>query len=349
MPASEVQFPPMWVVLVRLSALGDIVHTWPLAVSLKKAAPSLRVAWVVEERLAALVTGHPAVDAAITVNTKRWRRRPWSGRTLREIRAVRRQLAKLGPDLCLDPQGVAKSAFMTFLSGAPRRVGLARPWRREALAGLAYTETLQVTTKRPHVVRTNLEFLRCVQATPPDEPPAPDGRWLLTSLPTPPHAAPTSGSYAMIFPTAGNPSKGIPASILAEVAKELVSRGLQVLIGWGPGEESLARDVSRRAGHGTKVAPPTTLTDLARLTAGARLAVGGDTGPIHLAASLGTPTVGVFTATDPTRNRPLGAAVEVVSTVPEAPRRVSGSAWIRRGAPPTSAEILAAVTRLDVI
>ncbi|NOZ79136.1 MAG: lipopolysaccharide heptosyltransferase I [Acidobacteria bacterium] len=339
----------MWVVLVRLSALGDIVHTWPLAVSLKNAMPSLRLAWVVEERLAPLVDGHPAVDATITVNTRRWRRRPWSPRTLREIRAIRQRLATLGPELCIDPQGVAKSAFMTFLSGASRRVGLARPWRREALAGLAYSEKIRVTATSSHVICTNLEFLKCLQVAPPDEPPAPDGRWLLSSSHEAAHAVPAPGTYALIFPTAGNPAKGIPASILAEVAKELVGRGLQVLIGWGPGEKDLAGDVAGRVGPGARIAPPTTLKDLARLAAGARLVIGGDTGPIHLAASLKTPTVGVFTATDPQRNRPLGAAVEIVSTVPGDAQSTNGSAWVGRGAPPTSAEILAAVRRLKVV
>ncbi len=339
----------MWVALVRLSALGDIVHTWPLALSLKEARPSLRLAWIVEARLAPLVSHHPAVDTTIAVNTKKWRHRLWSPRTLREIRDVRRGLLDLGAQLCIDPQGVAKSAFMTLMSHAPRRAGLARPWRRETLAGLAYTEVLQVTANHPHVIRTNLEFLRCVGAGPPPEPPAPDGRWLLSTSQAAPPSLPPPGSYAVIFPTAGHPSKAIPPEILAQVAAAIVKRGLPVLAGWGPGERELASQVAGRAGPGVKVAPPTTIMDLVRMVDGAKLVIGGDTGPVHLAASLGTPTVSVFIATDPRRNRPLGDAVEVVATVPDSGGAPSGSASVRPGPPPDIADVLAAVRKLNVL
>ncbi len=338
----------MRVIVIRLSALGDIVHTWPLATSLKQAQPSLRLAWAVEEPLAPLVQGHPAVDEVITVATKRWRRRPWSSRTLHEIRRARHKFADFAAELCIDPQGLAKSAFMTLLSGAKRRVGLRRHWRRELLAGLAYTETLSVTEPNPHVIRTNLEFLRCVGAEPPNELPAPDGRWLLSAPPVVAAASPLAEPYALVFPAAGHPSKAIPPAVLAEVATELAQRGLRVLAGWGPGEQVLAQQVADRAGPGVTIAPRTTIVGLAQLAAGARLTIGGDTGPVHLAASLGTPAVSVFVATDPRRNRPIGDRVEVVSTVPKHHGGRAGSAWVGPGPSPRARDILAAVGRLNI-
>ena len=132
----------MRVVLVRLSSLGDIVHTWPLAVAMRAARPEMHLTWVVEEPFRPLVEGHPAVDRVLTVTTRRWRRRPLAGRTRAEIAVLRGRFSELAPDLAIDSQGVLKSALITRCTGARKRIGLRRPWRREVLAGLAYTDTL---------------------------------------------------------------------------------------------------------------------------------------------------------------------------------------------------------------
>ena len=125
----------MRIVLIRLSALGDIVHTWPLAVAIRAARPRAHLTWIVEEPLAPLVEGHPAVDAVLTVATGRWRKRPFSSRTRAEIAAFKSRVHELQPDLSIDAQGTLKSGLITRWCKAPRRVGLARPWRREAVAG----------------------------------------------------------------------------------------------------------------------------------------------------------------------------------------------------------------------
>lgn len=336
----------MQVALVRLSALGDVIHTWPLATALKEADPSIRLSWVVEESFAPVVAGHPAVDETITVATRRWRRQLFSGRTRRETATLRRRFRELQPDLCLDTQGVAKSALATYWSGATRRVGLARPWRREALAGLAYTHTLRVSAERPHVVRTNLEFVRTVGGVPPHEPPPPDGSWLLAAHRDAASPVTLAEPYAVILPGAGNAVKMIATSTLATLSRGLVQRGLRVVAAWGPGEKQRAEQVVQSAGEGALIAPPTDLIALAVLLSRARIVVGADTGPVHLSASLHVPTVSVFTATNPARNRPLGKNVAVVSTVSRWPATVSGSARTGVGRGATAEEILAAVDGL---
>jgi heptosyltransferase-1 len=111
----------MRVTLIRLSALGDIVHTWPLACALATTEPRLHLSWVVEEPLRILVEGHPAVDSTFTTHTGRWRRRPLAATTRSEIASFKSRLRELQPDLAIDPQGTSKSAMVVRWTGAERR------------------------------------------------------------------------------------------------------------------------------------------------------------------------------------------------------------------------------------
>ncbi len=138
----------MRVVLVRLSALGDIVHTWPLAVALREADPRLHISWVVEEPFQPLVEGHPAVDAVFVTRTRAWRRRPLSASTRAETEILKTQFHELQPELTIDAQGLLKSAVVTRWTGARRRVGLARPWRRERLAGFSFMQYVDAIIHR---------------------------------------------------------------------------------------------------------------------------------------------------------------------------------------------------------
>ncbi|HHQ48354.1 MAG TPA: lipopolysaccharide heptosyltransferase I [Acidobacteria bacterium] len=335
----------MRLLLIRLSALGDVVHTWPLAVALKALDPAPELTWVVEEPLLPLVEGHPAVDRAIPTATRRWRQRLTGRSTRRELSRLGRALRSPRRDLCLDPQGTMKSAAVCRLSRAEHRVGLARPWRRETLAGLAYTAVVRPAAASPHVVATNLELLRAAGGHPPETPTAPDGRWLLGRAANPLGRA-ASTSYAVLLPGTGQPSKIVPAEVLAETARTLAERGLEPVVAWGPGEKERADRVAELAGDGTRVAPPTGLLELAAMLGEAALVVGGDTGPVHLAASLGTPTVGVFMATNPLRNGPLGARVAVVSTARPPSSQATGSARAEPGPPPPAPKILQTIDRL---
>ncbi len=336
----------MRVLLVRLSALGDIVHTWPLAAALRKTDPAIELTWVVEEPLAPLVQGHPAVDRVVLTATRRWRRRPADRSTGREVSTLRRQLRDPRHHVCLEPQGTMKSAAICRISRAGRRVGLDRPWRRELLAGLAYTETIRPNARSPHVVATNLELLRAVGGRPPEEPPPPDGRWLLGKVPSPLEGRRDLSAYAVLLPGTGHPSKIVPAETLAETARGVAEEGLRPVVAWGPGERSRAEQVVALAANRAILAPPTNLLELASLLGGASLVVGGDTGPVHLAASLGTPTVAVFMATNPLRNGPLGLRTAVVSTARGVGDHATGSARVTPGHPPSSAEILRAIEHL---
>jgi heptosyltransferase-1 len=335
------------IVLVRLSALGDIVHTWPLADALAAIEPRPHLSWVVEEPLRLLVDGHPAIDAVLTTRTGFWRRHPWAAATRSEIAALKTKLRELQPDLVLDPQGTVKSALVARWSRAERRVGLARPWRRERLAGMAYTATERGAPGRAHVVATNLALIRAVGAEPP-ELALPNGSWLLDRVADCLPGGAWSTPYAVVLPGAGGSHKIVTVQTLCEVARGLVADGLEVVVAWGPGEKKRAASLADTAGEGVHLAPPTNLGELAALIGGAALVIGGDTGPMHLAASFGRPTLGVFLASDWRRNGPLGARTAVVSGAAEASAVPSGTARTRRRREVGAAEILKSARELRV-
>jgi heptosyltransferase-1 len=333
------------IVLVRLSALGDIIHCWPLASAIADSDSSMHLSWIVEEPLRILVDGHPAVDSVFTTRTGRWRRQPLASSTRAEISALKTRIRELEPDLALDPQGTVKSALVTRWTGAPRRIGLARPWRRERLAGLAYSETAAGAPGGSHVTATNLAMARAIGIDPP-ELVSPDGRWLLERVAD---CAPTgsrSSNYAVILPGTGGAHKVIPEADLATVGRSLIEAGMEVLVAWGPGEKARAAAVVEGAGGTVTLAPPTDLRELAGLLGGASLVVGGDTGPVHLAASFGVPTVAVFLASDWRRNGPLGPRSAVVSGAEEGPARPSGSARVPSQRRVTPEEIISAACKL---
>jgi heptosyltransferase-1 len=327
------------VVLVRLSALGDIVHTWPLACALAASKPRPHLSWIVEEPLRALVEGHPAVDSVFSTRTGTWRRRPLAASTRSEIAAFKTRIRELQADLAIDPQGTSKSATVMRWTGAERRIGLARPWRRERLAGLAYTGTVDGASGQAHIVATNLAMVAAVGAEIPELSP-PDGSWLLQRVGDRTPAGDWSNPYAVVLPGTGGAHKVLPESTLAEVARDLAGDGLEVVVAWGPGEESRAEAVVVTAGTGVHMAPPTDLGELAALLGNAALVIGGDTGPVHLAASFGTPTLAVFLASDWRRNGPLGARTAVVSGAADAASVPSGTARTRPQREVSAEEIL---------
>ncbi len=300
----------MRIVLTRLSALGDIVHTWPLAAALVAGREAVELAWVVEEPFLPLVASHPAVSRAVPVATRRWRRHPGAAATRREVATARAALLKFSPDIALDPQGLIKSALWAALAGAPDRVGLERAYRREWLAGAFYTRTLAPPPEARHVVDINLSLLAAA-GRPVPLGAAPDGRFLLAGAAEERGRGPNP--RVAMLPATGGAGKAWPAENFVELARRVASAGMAPVLVWGPGERALAEAIAAAGGRGVALAPATSIPELAVLLSGCAAVVGGDTGPVHLAASLGVPTVAVFVATDPARNGPRGERVRVLS------------------------------------
>jgi heptosyltransferase-1 len=296
------------VLITRLSAFGDIVHAWPLAAALRRAAAPTAVAWVVEEPFLPLVAPHPGVAAAIPVATRRWRRAPLARSTRAAVRAAREAIAAFAADVAIDAQGLVKSALWPALAGVPRRIGFAGSHRRERVAGAFYTETVAPDPERRHVVDANLALLAPLGVR-AECGALPDGRFLLGGG----GGGARDEATVALLPAAGRRGKCWPARRFGELAQRLAASGRRPLVVVGPGEEPLAREVVAASRGAAEVSPPTTIPELAHLLAGSAAAVGGDTGPVHLAASLGTPTLAIFLSSDPWRNGPRGARVHTVT------------------------------------
>jgi lipopolysaccharide heptosyltransferase I len=305
------------ILIVRLGSLGDIVHALPVAAALADHFPTARIDWLVDARYRVILDYVPVVSRRLVVNTSgsatdtiadggpgaRVFARRWA------LAGAVAELRRSRYDLAFDLQGLLKSAVLARLSGARRVVGFAPAHLRERAAWLFYTETVDPAGAR-HVVDKNLAALAAVGITgaprrfPLDVAPSPIVEDVRRSL-----RLPSDGGFALINPGAAWPNKRWPPDRFGAVASAMRSRhGLRSAVLWGPGEETLARDVERRSDGAAVVAPLTTIADIVRLARAARLMVAGDTGPLHIAAAAGTPVVGLFGPTDPQRNGPWDPA-----------------------------------------
>ena len=321
--------------VVRLGSMGDIIHTLPAVVTLRHAFPGATIGWVVEQRWASLLSSEaaipgprspekPLVDIVHRVDTLAWRAALLSQETWREVRDSLRRLRDMNYEVALDFQGAWKSGIVSQLSRAPRRLGFIQP--REKPATLFYTQ--QIAAKGRHIVEQNISLAEevCGAAPPLSRPvlarqggevPNP-----IVDFPVPRDPAAERAieqqlrafglhSFVIINPGAGWGAKCWPAERYAEVARALTAHGLRAIVNFGPGEEELARDVERAAG-GAAIAMSATVVELIALCRRARLCIGGDTGPVHLAAALGVPVVALYGPTDPARNGPYGSPAIVL-------------------------------------
>jgi lipopolysaccharide heptosyltransferase I len=307
------------VALVKLSALGDVVHALPVAATLRAARPRARVAWIVERREAALLREHPAVDEVIVADTRGWRRArtPGAARAaLAEVGALRRRLRAWRFDVALDLQALMKSGLVTAATGAPLRIGFATGWGREPLHALFVNRRVRPPAAARHVVEQYLALLGPLDVGPArlefrlPTAPAAEARveeWLATAG-LKPHRR-----LVVLNPGAGRPDKRWPVDSFAALARRLAHEAdAHAVVAWGPGEEAAARAIVERSGTAV-LAPPTDLDALLALLRRASAVVAGDTGPLHMAAALGVPCVGLYGPTAAARNGPHGAGHRTLS------------------------------------
>jgi heptosyltransferase-1 len=292
------------VLIVRLGAMGDILHALPAVTALRRAHPSWFVGWAVEPRWRPLL----CVDRIHLVNAKEWARSPLRLQTLREIRDLRRELRAERYDLCIDLQGAVRSALAGRLSGAARMIGEDQP--REWAARWLFGE--RVPTQGVHVIEQAVEV--CAAAAgdrlSPILPSLPINReaelWADEAL-----GGAQKRPVILLSPGAGWGAKRWPAERYGVVASDLHRHGCLVLVNAGPEERAIAGEVIRASG-GVAQAPEFTLERLIALTRRVSLVIAGDTGPLHLACALGKPVVGIYGPTDPKRNGPFGVPFRVL-------------------------------------
>jgi len=275
--------------VIRLSAFGDVIHTIPAVMALRDALPETEIAWAVEPAYAELVEIVARVRP-IRVALKQW--------SVSRIRAARNDVR--GFNAAIDFQGLIKSSLIARASGAHNRYGFARDVIREKPAAWFVNRPVAIDPGR-HVVEWNVDLARAIAPSIADVPQVDFSSF----------AADPSGKLAgfenriVLLPGAGKAAKQWPVDRFAELARRI---GKDTLVAWGPGEESLARAI------GAEVAPATNFRELAFLLGRARLVIGADTGPLHLAAALGTPVIGLYGPTNPARNGPYGQLDRVVES-----------------------------------
>jgi heptosyltransferase-1 len=326
---------PRWnrLLIVRLSAMGDIIHTLPAATALRQAFPQATLGWLIEERWAELLctlryprsgprsAERPLVDRIHTVNTAEWRRSPLSFNSWQAMAAGLSDLRGTHYDAVIDFQGAVRSALLARWSGAAIVYGEAQP--RENAASMFYTRKSALNTNGTHVVEQAVALaeaaisngivttgnlsnasLATAAQNQVEFPVDPDAGKKIAVLAL-------EGGFVILNPGAGWGAKMWPAERYGQVAKELAKDGLLSLINCGPREEELAAAVEASSA-GTARRIGCSISELIALTRRARLFIGGDTGPMHLAAALKIPVVAIFGPTNPARNGPFGTRAIVL-------------------------------------
>ena len=301
------------IALIKLSSLGDVVHALPIAATLRARVPDARVTWIVESREAAVLRDHPALDQLVPIDTRRWRRARGLGDVVDVVRAVaraRRGLRQARFDVALDLQGLIKSGLITAATRAPLRIGFVARRCREPLGALFTNRRVQPPAAARHVVDQYLALLGPLGVTDPVREfrlpvePASESRAddFLAA-----HGLKPGRRLVVLNPGSRRPDKRWPEERFRALAERLTEdAAADVLVMWGPGEEAAGRLIAPGGRARAVLGPPTNLYDLLAFLRRASVLVAADTGPLHLAAALGTPCVGLYGPTSAVRNGPYG-------------------------------------------
>ena len=297
---------PDRILIVRLSSLGDLVHALPVIPALRAGLPDLKLDWLVDQRWAPLLKMVEGIDEVIELN-----------HSLTSSFAYAPELRRRRYDCTLDLQGNLRSGLLTWLSGSPRRIGRHRSAARQPAAACFYTEHVLPTGR--HIAEMSLSLAERAGAkklgdlhfqilVPHQELKAIQQK--LSNL--------EIEEYVVMCPGGGWRSKCWPAERYGALAAELWTRyRIRTVLNVGPGERSLGEIAMQTAGSAKPVLLSPALPELAALLQNALVVVAGDTGPLHLAAALGTRVVGLFGPTSPIRNGPLPRGTVLQNAVPE--------------------------------
>src|SRR5215813_11262136 len=296
----------MRILIVKLGAIGDVVHALPALAALRRSMPEARIAWAVEQGGAAkLLRGCALLDELIELDLRGWRKSLMNLETQTAIRKAMAGLRNARFDLSLDFQGLLKSAMVARLARVPRRIGFAREALREPASAFMLTERVAVDDS-DHVIKKNLklvEYLGCDISGEYEFPVAlsdDDERFAREQIER------FGGRFAILNPGGGWPTKLWGAEGFGAIADRLwEAYEVRSVVTYGPGEEELAQSVVAHSRSNAATALDTTLKQFFALARSAKLFIGGDTGPMHIAAAARAPVVAIFGPTESRRNGPF--------------------------------------------
>lgn len=341
--------PELKFLVVRLSSIGDIVHALPAVAALGDTFPGAQIHWAIEKRFAPLLNGNPYVHRVVRVDTLGWRRELFSPWTLEQVAAATSMMRAAHFDAAVDFQGLMKSAFLAWISNSRQRVGFSEYWLREPVAGALYTDRVSPRGRR-HVIEMNFSLVERLGV-----PSIPFSEW---KFPLPQSdtddaiideqlATLGARDFIVLNPGGGWKSKCWPPENYAQLIRRLEDEIPHFMLLTGsPNEKRQIEEILQRAGSRRAAHFPSTILQLVALTRRARLFVGGDTGPVHLAEAAGTPVVSIFSRLEPLntpeRNGPFHPEDIFIAGANGAPKvRRSKSADYLRDVPVES--VLAAV------
>lgn len=280
----------MKVLIVKMSSLGDIIHTLPALTDAVEYEPAIRFDWVVEEAFTDVPAMHPAVETVLPIAMRRWRRH-WSGAltALKEFREFRRRLLASKYDLVIDAQGLIKSALVTRMCRG-EKAGLDSASARESLASVVYDRPYRIEGGRHAVERTRELFAAALGYSVPPRP----ARYGLLHV-----QATTESNSIMLLHGTTWPSKQWPQICWQQLGRLIEDDGYKVVLPFGNDQERGQAEAIASALTGAHILPPSSLGELAAQMSCSTGVVSVDSGLGHLAAALGVPMVALYGPTDP--------------------------------------------------
>jgi len=316
----------MRVLIVKASALGDIVNSLPVLDYLKQACAGIEIDWVVEEQFREILEGNPLLSQLHVVRTKFWRRHPFAARTRREVGELKDTLRARDYDLVFDIQGNLKSGLICWATGAADRIGFEKCDLQESVNALFTTRRIPLRRQDQHVTEkylrlvsvpfakdfSQMQLSSTIRTTPGEDA---DAEALLATL---------SDGLVFLFQYGTTwQTKFWSEQSWIELGRAVLARfgEASILFPWGnESERSAATRIATAIGRGSRVLDRYSLKGLTALLKRVDLVVGGDTGPVHLAAAVGTPTVSFYRASDGRGSGPRGERHVVIQSPLECTR-----------------------------
>ena len=309
----------MRILIIKTSSLGDIIHALPALEYLRQAAPEATLDWVVDEAFADLLAGNPLLDRLLLVAFRRWKKSPLARQTRNEVATFVSSLRQQRYDLVFDLQGNSKSGIVCLLARCRRKIGFSRKHLQEKLNSLCTTEQVTFTAQDRNAVQRYLRVVGSAFDL------ATDGWQPKSDIATSPAdeavataALEQTGSPRILFHTGTTwQTKLWYDEGWLQLGQALLERypEASIVLSWGNAEEQKrAEQLVVALGPQARLLPQLTLKQFAAVLKQCNLVIGGDTGPIHLAAAVGTPTVSFYRCTDGSRNGPYGARHAIVQS-----------------------------------
>ncbi len=302
---------PESILIVKLGSIGDVVHTLPVLNALRSGLPDTRIGWVVERTSAGLLEGHSSLDELIVF--ERDRERPLA--TIQAFAEVVGRLRRANYEMSLDIHGNIRSGLMSFLSGAPRRLGFTGGSSRIEPLNTLFSNRRVPEGNRPHIIERNLSFVSALGLNggeisfrlPVNETSRGKARNFLASRKI-------LGRLIILHPGSEQPAKRWApenySSLIDAIGEDF--KDMAIILTGGEREHGLLRKILSMSRLSPVIADCLGISELAALLEGASLVIASDTGPLHIASALGRKVIGLYGPTEPGRNGPYGSGSVVI-------------------------------------